>query len=307
MCPERLASVSGAAEMTMLRLSPASSDEVPAELLAPGSVTDAAGAFTFAGVVPGQYRLRAISSFSRGTGTSADWIDMPITVAGDDLDGIVATLSPPLRISATFQFDGNAARPPASQGRFTDWPFTLDPVGWTPGPLSVGAMSADQGFTVFGYLPGRYLVRVANSPQGWMFKGAMLNGIDVSETPFELSRDVPDLVLTFTDRWSGIGGSVEGAGREDATVLAFTTDAQTWPIAGANARRLRSARVRDTGQFGISSLPPGEYYVVAIPEEDTVDWRDPATLELLARLATQVSIHEGEFKTIDLRVRQVRR
>ena len=112
-----------------------------------------------------------------------------------------------------------------------------------------------------------------------MFKGAVLNGVDVSETPFELSRDVPDLVLTFTDRWSGIGGSVESAGRDSATVLAFTTDAQAWPSAGTNARRLRSARASATGQFGISSLPPGDYYVVAVPEEDTVDWRDPAMLE----------------------------
>ena len=56
-----------------------------------------------------------------------------------------------------------------------------------------------------GWLPaGRYRVRVPNSPAGWMFKAAMLNGVDVSETPFDLTRDVTDLVLSFTDRWSGM-------------------------------------------------------------------------------------------------------
>ena len=137
-------SASGSPETAMLRLVPASSDEVPAELLAPGSVTDATGAFTFAAVVPGQYRLRATGTISGSFGTQVLWLDMPITVAGDDLDGIVATLSPPLRISATFQFDGNAARPPVAPGRLTSAPFTLDPVGWLPGPLSIGATAADR-------------------------------------------------------------------------------------------------------------------------------------------------------------------
>jgi 16S rRNA G966 N2-methylase RsmD len=46
--------------------------------------------------------------------------------------------------------------------------------------------------------------------------------------------------------------------------------------------------------------------VVAVQEEPPGDWRDPAALEALARVATQVTIVEGEHKTIDLRVREVR-
>ena len=53
-------------------------------------------------------------------------------------------------------------------------------------------------------------------------------------------------------------------------------------------------------------MPPGDYYVVAVPEEQAADWRDPKTLEALARLATQVNIAEGEHKMIDLRLKEVR-
>ena len=54
-------------------------------------------------------------------------------------------------------------------------------------------------------------------------------------------------------------------------------------------------------------MPPGEYYLIAVPEEQAPpDWRDPKTLEALARLATQVSIGEGEHKTLDLRIKEVR-
>ena len=158
-----------------------------------------------------------------------------------------------------------------------------------------------------GFSAGKYRVRVQNSPPGWMFKAAMLNGVDVSETPFEFTRDVSDLVLTFTDRWSGMGGVVQGTGAAGAVVLAFTTNAQTWnwDDQGPASRRFRSTRANARGEFGLSSVPPGDYYVIAVPEEQAADWRDPKVLEALARQATQVSIAEGEHKTIDPRLREV--
>jgi hypothetical protein len=173
--------------------------------------------------------------------------------------------------------------------------------------MTVGAGAIEQGAIVVGYPPGRYRVRVINSPAGWMFKSAVLNGVDVSETPFELAKDVDDLVLTFTDRWSGMSGSVRGVAADTATVIVFPADTQLWQTAGPNSRRFKTARASASGQFGISSLPPGDYYVIAVREEDAADWRDPATLELLARAATRISILDGEHRTMDLQVQEVRR
>ena len=71
--------------------------------------------------------------------------------------------------------------------------------------------------------------------------------------------------------------------------------------------RFKIVRSSVGGQFGISSVPPGEYYVIAVREEDAADWRDPAVLDLLARAAARVTILEGEHRTLDLQVREVRR
>lgn len=220
-------------------------------------------------------------------------------------------MNPALRITGRLQFDGNTSPPVhASQGRpLMSVPFVLDPADATstPVPDQLAAISGDgPGFVVTGYRPGRYRVRVPNSPPGWMFKAATLNGVDVSENPFELTRDVADLVLTFTDRWSGIGGLVQGTGSDGAAIFAFPTDAGKWTTGGSSPRRLRSARANARGQFGLSSLPPGDYYLVALKEEPPGDWRDPASLDALARIATQVTIVEGEHRTIDLPVREVR-
>jgi hypothetical protein len=86
----------------------------------------------------------------------------------------------------------------------------------------------------------------------------------------------------------------------------FTTNTQAWETTGTAPRRLRSTRASAKGEFGLSSVPPGEYYVIAVAEEQGPFWRDPKTLEALARQATQVSIGEGEHKIIDLRVKEVR-
>ncbi len=308
---------SGPAGAVSLWLMPAGVDEVvPAEAFAPTSTSDAAGSFTFAAVPQGQYTLRASSLLSTtGPGRGGDfyWLTMPIAVAGDDLDGVVAVMRPALRITARLEFEGVTPKPapqPRLPNQFTPAPFGLEPDDSPIGMSMRGSMAAssgEQGFTLAGFIPGKYRVRVPGSPPGWMFKSAMLNGVDVSETAFDFTRDIPDLVLTFTDRWSGMGGTVQGTGAAGAMVLAFTTNPQLWENTGSNPRRLKSTRANAKGELGLSSVPPGDYYVIAVPEEQAPpDWRDPKTLEALARLATQVSIAEGEHKTLDLRIKEVR-
>jgi hypothetical protein len=306
-----LIGAAGPLGMTPLRLVPTGAEDVPLDTVAPASVSDGAGSFTFAAVPPGQYLLRSTGRAGPSSALGSDifWLDLPITVSGDEINGLVAVTRPAVRITGRFEFEGNTSRPPASgqsSSQFAGPPFMLES---DAGVLTAGssAIFGEQGFTLGGYAAGNYRVRVQNSPTGWMFKSAMLNGVDVSETPFEFNRDVTDLVLTYTDRWSGIGGVVRGAGAEGAVVLAFTTNAQAWNDQGTSPRRLKPTQANARGEFGISSLPPGDYYVVALPEEQAGHWRDPRTLELLARLATQITIGEGEQKTIDLQIKDVRR
>jgi hypothetical protein len=304
---------SGPAGMVALRLVPAGAEEIAPEALAPVGVSDGAGSFTFAAVPQGRYSLRAtarVGAAGSTPGSDMFWIDMPITVSGDDVDGVVAVMRPALRITGRFEFEGAAPRPAGPPQRpsqqFMPAPFSLESDDTLPAAGLAAATVGEQGFTLVGFSAGKYRVRVQNSPTGWMFKAAMLNGVDVSETPFEFNRDVSDLVLTFTDRWSGISGVVQGTGAGGAMILAFTTNAQAWENAGSSPRRLKSTRANARGEFGLSSVPPGDYYVIAVPEEQATDWREPKMLDALARQATQVSIGEGEHKTIDLQVKEVR-
>jgi Carboxypeptidase regulatory-like domain len=296
-------SPSGTPAGAMLRLVPAGAEGIDSAGLAPVTAADSTGAFVFPAVVPGQYALRAVER----DGSNIVWLDMPVTVAGTDVDGIVAVLRPDLTARGRFEYEGAAQRP---QG-FISIAIGLDLVEGTPGVVLPPSISANTGaatsFTLQGFIAGKYVVRVSGSPVGWMFKSAMLNGVDVSATPFDMTRDLSDVVVTLTDRWSGLGGAVQGNGADGAIVAVFPVEAQAWTNYGSSPRRLRSASTNAKGQFGLSSVPPGDYYVIATPEEHSEDWRDPRMLEVLARLATQVTTLEGEHKMIDLRISEVRR
>src|SRR5262249_15032190 len=192
------------------------------------------GAFVFPAVPSGQYSLRATQlSRPRTPGTLPPfyWVDTPVSVAGD-VDGVVAAMRPGLSVTARQDFQGSAEPPQRTSGGFVTVPFGLEPADGDGSTASIGGMLDVQGqVTISGFLPGRYFVRVRNSPPGWMFKAAMLNGVDVSETPLELTKDIPDLVLTFTDKWSGLGGTVrtaDGTADPNAVVILFPTNAEGW-------------------------------------------------------------------------------
>ncbi len=271
----------------------------------PSAISDSQGRFVFGAVPYGDYVLSAGERMGRQYR-----IDMPLALAGN-VDGVVAVMNTGLSVTGRVEYQGTTAPPPpAGNATFRPVPFSLDAAdGSGPSPIN-SAREGAAGFTIDGFAAGRYVIRVAQSPQGWMFKSALINGVDVSVTPFELTRDVSDLVITFTDRWSGLGGTAHDAnGNPDstATVLVFPTDADGWRDYGSSPRRLKSGATNDRGEFGISSLPPGGYYAIAIPEDESDDWRDPRTLDALARIATTVTILEGEHRMIDLRTTGVPR
>jgi hypothetical protein len=110
-------------------------------------------------------------------------------------------------------------------------------------------------------------------------------------------------VITFTDRVTEIAGTVtnaQGAAATEFTVLAFPTDTSMWR---AQARQIMTARPDQTGKYTIRALPPGSYYVVAVDPSEQGEWFEPAYLEQQRTGASQISIAEGDSKTLDLRVR----
>jgi len=211
-----------------VRLLPSGAEEFTTDntIDAASSVTDANGAFTFLGVTPGAYTLKALriprptpvaaargaSSaievtgpggmlMSMSTGAPATpppppplpaeltlWASANVPIADRDVGGLVVTLRPGLRLSGHIVFDGDADKPTPEQLQQTT--ITLSPVATSPSVVSVAKrVESDGTFATNGYPPGRYLVS-ASPPSAvagkWKFKSATQNGRIVSDDGLDL-------------------------------------------------------------------------------------------------------------------------
>jgi len=83
----------------------------------------------------------------------------------------------------------------------------------------------------------------------------------------------------------------------------FSSDSSRWY---RQSQALRLERPSQNGEFRVGSLPPGSYYVVALSDVSDIvtsgDWQDPATLDKLRSIATEVSVNESESRSVTLRL-----
>jgi len=302
------------------------------------TMTGEAGDFTLIGVPAGQYTLKIVrvpraasnppatittiqaggstivSSVSGGPGATQPPIsddptlfgEATVAVADRDVNDVVVTLQRGARLTGRFEFDGAAEKPAGAA--LTRIPIILDraDASVTLGSNFVPPGRADESgvFKTYGMPPGKYLVR-AGAPSGWTLRSITSEGRDLADTPIDLRiTDLTNVVVTFTDRPTKLSGIVRGTdGNADtgALVIVFPADSSGWSDYGFNPRRVRNIRPSKNGSYSLTGLPPGEYYVAAIHEEDVADWRDPQVLEDLSRGASQIRLTEGDARVQDLK------
>jgi hypothetical protein len=300
------------------------------------TMSDAAGRFTFLGVPGGRYRLTAIwaqvpvgGGGSRGApppatarapvnaaplpvlGGSTLSATQTISVGATDVSDLAITVRAGFRISGQAEFVGAAAQPaPDVVRRMT---ATFDPADARPlVSATIGRGQFDDRGQLSSYQlpPGRYYLRINNAPPGWTLKIATVNGRDISNLPVTLERDVTGVAIAFTDRPSSLGGQVQNAsGAPDpaATVLIFPADSGGWSDTGGFPRRLRAVRVDRDGRYRTEGLPAGDYLVVAVADESSMNWQDPDVLRALARAATTIALGDGESRSVPLKTTAVPR
>lgn len=303
------------------------------------TITDGRGTFTFPAVPAGQYTIHAArvprptapsppagvtfiqsggSIMTMAGGDSVARTPPPaptdpvltaeavITVADAPLHGLALTFRSGARVSGTVEFRGNAAITPGTQRAVTVTLIPIDgrrlPAGYMP-----GRASAEGTFATMTYPPGRYVIS-ATGPAGWSVESATVAGRDVLDTPFELGEnDLSGAVVVLSNRTSMLAGSVRNSsgGRGHAVVMIFPADYQSWIANGMSARRSRTLLADDAGAFLVGGLPAGDYLVVALPPETTVELANE-TVAALASAATRVSVGGTGTTSVTVGVSAVR-
>ena len=317
----------GSAGILTVRLAPATDDgasDLGFDVATAATRPD--GTFTFLGVPPGQFFVRVVKPprpqippelannpvvqmalGGAGGLPQALFGEVPITVGGTDINDVAIVLTEGAKLTGRLVFDGASTPPQAQQLRSisimlqaTNGPNTGAGFG---GP-SQSAVDQDGAFKTPNYPAGKYLVNGGNAGQGWIVRSIIADGRDVLNEPIELrDADVTNVVITYTDKIAQVSGTVHAAQgaaiASGSTVFMFPADYRA-RIANADARRFRNATVSKTGAYTFGGLAAGDYLVAALDGDEVPENRDTPFFDTLSRVATHVTIAEGEKKTQDL-------
>lgn len=284
------------------------------------------GTFTIANIPPGQYTLRANAPRNpSGPGTppaAPDFSVAVVAVNGEDVADVRLTPVLPVTVSGRVSFDdaGAAQSLKPSAIRVMAQPLSVDDsIGFPGGGGPPPALQDDFSFEL-KTAPGRMALRaviqqVPGAPppatgtaNGWQLKAVRVNGMDVTDSGIEIdSTGVRGIEIELTNRRQLVSGSVadaNGARVKDYIVVIFAQDRARW-VAPFN-RYLARVQAGDDGLFKVASLPPGDYYAIALESADVAQWQDPEFLDGLIRQASSVSLASGDTRTVDLKLFTVR-
>jgi hypothetical protein len=138
----------------------------------------------------------------------------------------------------------------------------------------------------------------------WMLKAVRAGGANAVDDgiEFKAGENVDGIEIELTSHAPLLTGTVHDATGNavvGSSVLLFPADRQQWTT--PTTRHFAASRTDQNGQFKTSTLPPGNYYALALDGQEPGDWQDPDYLETLRRDATEFSLSEGETKTLNLK------
>jgi hypothetical protein len=267
--------------------------------MAPGGRT-----FKYSGVTPGHYTITAHVR-------NATWARADVVVTGNDVSGVTMALQPAFRMTGHAVFKGSRLTPPDNLAALSLRLIAANGLGQSSaGYTRMGnpvippaVVQPDGRFEMTGVLPETYrLTASVPGAPGWWLRSAVVDGRDLLDTMVQVTGDITNAVLTFSDERASLSGRlVTSAGPPPAPyfIVVFPADRSLWlPL----ARRIMSTRADTTGAWILRDVPPGEYLLAALTDLAPDELWDPTFLEQLLPNSAKVTVNDGENRVQDLRI-----
>jgi hypothetical protein len=182
-------------------------------------------------------------------------------------------------------------------------PSAAEDLSLRPGGARV---ALDGQFVVRGLQPaGLAGVAVAGLPRGWWVETAMINGLDLLESPRSIGGDrgaSGDLQITLTNEVTEVTGVVQTSDAILASTLAIVLAPEDWKERPADSQRIRMVRVSEDGTFAIGQVVPGQYILGAVVGMEVSEVRNPEVLSQLVNASVRFEIKRGEHVRRTLRI-----
>ena len=279
-----------------ITMGPADGEGVPVAPTEQPSIR-ADGRFTFAGVAPGRYQIRARGQ-TDGTG-AALFGAYSVEVAGEDIEDVKVTLRPGAVLEGALAIENRrGSKTPDFTTLRVRAPF-VD--GNAFGDSLTGVVEPDGSFVLRGIMKGTHQIVLDGLRLPWVVKSVIYQGADITDTPIEAAekQSIRGVRLTITDAASEVTGTVTNARHgavAGAGVLVFARVPLFWMRTN---RRMRVAYTDVTGRFSVAGLPAGEYVAVASPAVDEGDLGRRDRLEAWASVATPFRL-DTDQSTVDV-------
>jgi hypothetical protein len=306
----------------VVRLIPYESREAPVMAETRKVTAMATGEFSFDDVFPGQYLLYVchfpgppltsghVDQFSvspidelRPPPTDpTHWGEITVSVSDRDVRDVTLQVEAGVRVSGRVRAPGASFLGPPGMAVVLSRVDSRD-IGGIP----LVRVEADGRFRSAAVPPGQYGISVwlLQFPQ-WTVSSVEVSGREHLGMPVDLKNDVTDVAVTLTTLKTAIAGQVRDIRTRQvpwAAVYAFATAPSLRHAMQWGPSRLAWTRSDDAGNFSFSTLPPGEYFVVANLSSGATSLGMPEDLDALIGRAERVRLGEGERRQINLTAR----
>ena len=227
---------------------------------------------------------------------------MKLAVGAEDIRDVRLVASPPPTISGRIVIDpAQAAALTANTFWVTASAVDLPPTAYFISQLV--RVAEDLTFELTASI-GRYMISVISRPAGWSVRSLRVNNIDVTDDGIDVKPNerITGVEVELTNKVTTISGIVtdaRGAPAKNCWTVVFAADSRRWTPYSRYRATLRSDQ---DGQFKTTSLPPSDYYIIALETTEPPPTGDPDFLERIGAKATSFSLREGERKTFDLKL-----
>jgi hypothetical protein len=233
-----------------------------------------------------------------------------VSVNGEDVTGVRLTPLLAVTVAGRLLFDDPAAAQTLKPSNFRPLVQQFDPDAVPIGPAGPNLAPTGDDFTFeLRTNSGRISLNIpptltAGMKTPWRIKAVRVSGRDVTDSGFDVGAgDVTGVEIELTARQQTVAGIVtdaRGAAVKDYLVVILAQDPSL--RTSALNRYFATARAGDDGGFKTTSLPPGQYFAIALDWADPMELQNPDVLEGLSRQASAFTVGPGETRTLDLKL-----
>jgi hypothetical protein len=261
------------------------------------------GSYEFNNVSPGRYAIRA-----RGEAPALPqslFGSFTFEAAGADMPNIDINMSPGAILAGIVEWNGRSRVPGAAEKSNV---VVRSPMrdGSMSGDAVTGNLQPDDTFRLRGIQQGLHYLRVEGLPHPWSLDRVEIDGADVTDIPvdFRYGQLKENIRILLTDANTIVTGVIAISPKDvlhGYAVVVFSVNPTLWHPRSRHVQLTRPSNPR--GNYFISGLPAGEYYLVATRDIDEGDIGNAQVLQKLADEASarRISIKEGERIPVEAR------